>query len=46
MFKGIDWQMTVFVGISLLQEYISFIHLPRVYFWSEEGDDTDRNRAA
>ncbi len=33
MVKGIDMQMVVFVGISLIQEYIRFQHLPRVYYW-------------
>lgn len=47
MLKGIDWQMTLFVGASLLQEYVRFIHLPQVYYWEEEDDDdSNNNRAA
>ncbi|QOY38373.1 hypothetical protein AWH56_013065 [Anaerobacillus isosaccharinicus] len=34
--KGIDWQMVAFVGVSLFQEYLINIQLPKVYFWDQQ----------
>ncbi|WP_332698058.1 hypothetical protein [Halalkalibacter lacteus] len=42
MLKGVDWQMIAFVGGSLLQEYLRFTHLPRIYYFKEEDDEDDR----
>lgn len=47
MLKGIDWQMIAFVGGSLLQEYIRFQNLPRIYYFEEKPlDEEDDDRAA
>ncbi|WP_162831753.1 hypothetical protein [Halalkalibacter akibai] len=47
MLKGIDWQMVAFIGGSLLQEYLRFQQLPRVYYFVEEKtEDDDDDRAA
>ncbi|MFC0562072.1 hypothetical protein [Halalkalibacter alkalisediminis] len=48
MLKAIDWQMVAFVGGSLLQEYLRFQHLPRVYYFVEKNqkDEDDDDRAA
>lgn len=47
MLKEIDWQMTTFVCISLLQDYLRFVHLPKVYYLeSKDDDDKNHNRAA
>ncbi|WP_261381173.1 hypothetical protein [Paenibacillus cremeus] len=32
--KQVDWQMVTFIGFSLVNEYLSHFHLPRVYYWS------------
>lgn len=39
MFKQIDWQMIAFVGLSLLNDYWTNYHLPRIYYW----DVNDKN---
>lgn len=36
MIKGIDLQMVSFVGISLVQDYLTYIHLPKIYYWHVE----------
>ncbi|MDT8862985.1 hypothetical protein N0O92_22720 [Alkalihalobacillus sp. MEB130] len=36
MLKVIDWQMIAFVGGSLLQEYLRFPHVPRMYYFQED----------
>jgi hypothetical protein len=41
--KGIDWQMVGFVGVSLLQEYVTLKNLPRVYYWDQQNQDDDDN---
>ncbi len=46
MVKGIDLQMVAFVGASLLQDYLSFISLPRIYYFSEDGQDETDDRVA
>jgi hypothetical protein len=42
MLKGIDWQMIAFIGGSLLQEFLRFTHLPRIYYFVEDEEDDDR----
>jgi hypothetical protein len=45
MLKDIDWQSVVFVGISLLNEYLPTIHnyhLPKVYYWNGDRDSHKR----
>jgi hypothetical protein len=37
----IDWQCAAFVAISLLQDYLWFMNVPRIYYW-----DADRDKAA
>ncbi|WP_169819208.1 hypothetical protein [Anaerobacillus arseniciselenatis] len=36
MIKGIDLQMISFVSISLFQDYITYLQLPRVYYWKQQ----------
>ncbi|WP_209366950.1 hypothetical protein [Sediminibacillus dalangtanensis] len=53
--RGMDWQLVLFVGTSLVQEYWLCFGLPRVYFWDVQREtipdtvvpaDDDRDRAA
>lgn len=38
--KGIDWQVVAFVGVlSLAQEYLIYIQLPKVYYWDQQFSD-------
>ncbi|MDE5412762.1 hypothetical protein [Alkalihalobacterium chitinilyticum] len=41
MIKGIDLQMLSFVGISLVQDYLTYIHFPKVYYWNVEPSKTE-----
>ncbi|WP_332633850.1 hypothetical protein [Halalkalibacter flavus] len=43
MLKGVDWQMIAFVGGSLLQEYLRFSHLPRIYYFLEKKEDEEED---
>ncbi|WP_162832879.1 MULTISPECIES: hypothetical protein [Sediminibacillus] len=36
--RGMDWQLVLFVGTSLVQEYWLYFGLPRVYFWDVERE--------
>lgn len=31
--KQLDWQMVAFVGLSLLQDFFPYHHIPKVYYW-------------
>lgn len=42
--KGIDWQMFAFVGGSLIQEYIIYIQLPKVYYWDQQFSNRQDDR--
>ncbi|WP_199868451.1 hypothetical protein [Virgibacillus senegalensis] len=54
--RGVDWQMVLFVGTSLVQEYWLYWGLPRVYFWDVQREfmkspefsnqEDEHNRAA
>ncbi|WP_413378908.1 hypothetical protein [Alkalihalobacillus sp. 1P02AB] len=49
MFKGIDWYGFSFVVISLVQEYVHYQQLPRIYYWKldmKEEDDDEKHRAS
>ncbi|WP_158211466.1 hypothetical protein [Alkalihalobacterium alkalinitrilicum] len=50
MLKGVDLQMISFVGISLIQDYLTFKHFPRIYFWNVEqqliNDDEHSKKSA
>lgn len=47
MLRELDLQMIIFVGISLLQDYLRFSSSPRIYYFSnEECDDQDDERVA
>lgn len=41
MMKGINWQMMAFVGVSLLQDYLAYLHLPKVYYWDQQNFNND-----
>lgn len=32
--KSIDWQMVSFVTVTLFNEYLIHVRLPRVYYWN------------
>ncbi|SDM68982.1 hypothetical protein [Sediminibacillus halophilus] len=36
--RGMDWQLVLFVGTSLMQEYWLYFGLPRVYFWDVKSE--------
>ncbi|WP_268884649.1 hypothetical protein [Alkalihalobacterium elongatum] len=36
MIKGLDLQMFSFVGLSLIQDYVTFFHFPKIYYWKVE----------
>jgi hypothetical protein len=34
--KSLDWQMISFVTVTLVNEYLINIHLPKIYYWHAE----------
>jgi hypothetical protein len=44
MIKGIDWNMVAFVGVSLLQEYLIYIQIPKVYYWNVQFSEHDNQK--
>jgi hypothetical protein len=46
MLKGIDWHMVAFIGGSLLQDYLRFQHLPRIYYFTEKNRDEEEDDRA
>lgn len=45
MLKALDLQMVAFVGVSLLQEYVTALQLPRIYYWDQQFSDNDKKIA-
>lgn len=36
--KGIDWQMILFVGTTLIHEYWILNGLPQIYYWEAKKE--------
>ncbi|WP_273717088.1 hypothetical protein [Alkalihalobacillus pseudalcaliphilus] len=43
MVKGVDIQGLLFVILSVWQEYVSYQHLPKVYYWKMEQMEEDED---
>lgn len=45
--KHLDWQMVLFVGVSLAHEYWIFWGLPKMYYWDAKqnfkNETNDKN---